>query len=530
MQDGKYCTMCVMRAVQLHSFNKPAQAYYPSLLTNNLKSQSTSSLPLVLSVSRLDFDPVVASRAFTEIGKPLRTGRQEDSHEFLRFLVDGLQNSELSMHSSKPDKINAELKYTTSIHQLFGGRLRSRVTCQKCQHPSDTFDAFLDLSVEVRQCRSVREAFTKFIKMDRLEGQNKYKCDKCKILVNATKQLTIDEAPKALVVHLKRFSPTGGKIRDQVAYDQTFDISPYMSKGQHGARYSLYAVLCHHGGGPHSGHYTARVRSTDGKRWGSMDDSEVNVSSKAPLGLQDAYILFYIREKGDALSRAIHTAAPAPKQPLNPFEPVATDSGDVVERRYEQQQQRAREQEPEQPEAGPSRLGGLPYVNGGGAVAGAKRTRDEIKNAPEDASSASDSDEEEEEDDDAAPSSAPRAQSSPPKAQALPFPLAPSLNSIQRASSSTPSSSSSKPKHQPPPGSFKAAASPSSNGWKANVPLPPPTASGTGKKKHRRDKKKNRTIDPYGVSRAGAGGAVSKFDATIARGKSLVAGMKGRNE
>ena len=83
-----------------------------------------------------------------------------------------------SLSFSFDRNINGDLKYTSSIHQLFGGRLRSRVTCSKCGHPSDTFDAFLDLSVEVRQCSSVKGAFDKFVKMDRLEGANKYKCEK----------------------------------------------------------------------------------------------------------------------------------------------------------------------------------------------------------------------------------------------------------------------------------------------------------------------------------------------------------------
>jgi hypothetical protein len=86
----------------------------------------------------------------------------------------------LSLSSSllASSKIPAELKYTTAIHQLFGGRLRSRVTCQKCHHPSDTFDAFLDLSVEVKKCASVKAGFDKFIAKDRLDGSNKYKCEK----------------------------------------------------------------------------------------------------------------------------------------------------------------------------------------------------------------------------------------------------------------------------------------------------------------------------------------------------------------
>lgn len=52
------------------------------------------------------------------------------------------------------------------------------MTCLKCGHPSDTFDAILDISVEVRGCKSVRNAFEKFIAVDKLEGQNKYKCEK----------------------------------------------------------------------------------------------------------------------------------------------------------------------------------------------------------------------------------------------------------------------------------------------------------------------------------------------------------------
>jgi hypothetical protein len=55
---------------------------------------------------------------------------------------------------------------------------------------------------------------------------------RCKSLQVATKQLTVHEPPKALVVHLKRFGPLGGKINSMISYDKTFDISPYMSQGQ----------------------------------------------------------------------------------------------------------------------------------------------------------------------------------------------------------------------------------------------------------------------------------------------------------
>lgn len=86
--------------------------------------------------------------------------------------------SDSSFLDSLSSKIPVDFKYTTGIHQLFGGRLRSRVQCTRCKHNSDTFDAFLDLSIEVRGCRSVRGGFEKFVKPDTLDGQNKYKCEK----------------------------------------------------------------------------------------------------------------------------------------------------------------------------------------------------------------------------------------------------------------------------------------------------------------------------------------------------------------
>lgn len=128
---------------------------------------------------------------------------------------------------------------------------------------------------------------------------------RCNKLVVATKGLKIQSAPKALMVQLRRFTPTGGKINDVVAYDKTFDISPFMAEGQPGYKYSLYAVVCHSGSGPHSGHYTSRVKSIDGSRWYVMDDSSVYPMDKVPLGLRDAYLLMYVREKGSSLEEAI---------------------------------------------------------------------------------------------------------------------------------------------------------------------------------------------------------------------------------
>jgi ubiquitin carboxyl-terminal hydrolase 36/42 len=71
------------------------------------------------------------------------------------------------------------VRETSWVHKIWGGRLRSRVHCTSCNANSDTFDTFLDLSLDIgKQTASVQDALKGFAREDRLEGKNKYKCEK----------------------------------------------------------------------------------------------------------------------------------------------------------------------------------------------------------------------------------------------------------------------------------------------------------------------------------------------------------------
>lgn len=124
----------------------------------------------------------------------MRKGRQEDSHEFLRYAIDALQKSCLAGMSPwvpisrfpfyrltlrlSTRKIDPKVAETTWIHKIFGGQLRSRVTCRECHHNSDTFDSILDLSLDILHQSSLKEALHHFVKVDTLKGADKYKCEK----------------------------------------------------------------------------------------------------------------------------------------------------------------------------------------------------------------------------------------------------------------------------------------------------------------------------------------------------------------
>lgn len=76
--------------------------------------------------------------------------------------------------------MNHALAETTWVHKIFGGRTRSRVTCESCGHNSDTFEACLDLSLDLANSRRVEQALANFVKLEKLagEGKDRYKCEK----------------------------------------------------------------------------------------------------------------------------------------------------------------------------------------------------------------------------------------------------------------------------------------------------------------------------------------------------------------
>lgn len=96
----------------------------------------------------------------------------------------------------------------------------------------------------------------------------------------------------------------GRKISHHVNFEEHLSLKPFMSEDQHGPSYSLYGVICHAGGGPNSGHYYAFVKAKDGQWWEMNDEMRSRVGS-APTNKKTAYMLFYIRNKGQGLDVAV---------------------------------------------------------------------------------------------------------------------------------------------------------------------------------------------------------------------------------
>jgi len=90
-----------------------------------------------------------------------------------------------------------------------------------------------------------------------------------------------------------------------------------MSESTYGPTYSLYAIISHAGGGPNSGHYYAHIKDGTG-HWHEMNDEAVTRHYNSPLSMKNAYVLFYVRDKGQALESAISLPARQPQERVIP--------------------------------------------------------------------------------------------------------------------------------------------------------------------------------------------------------------------
>ena len=105
-----------------------------------------------------------------------------------------------------------------------------------------------------------------YLKPEKLEGDNKYHCEKCDSLQEAVKTIDILESPNHLKCTLMRFEydrarGTKRKILTDINYELSLNL-PFGDVGQAKEEelYSLYAIVVHSGVSSDSGHYYTYAR------------------------------------------------------------------------------------------------------------------------------------------------------------------------------------------------------------------------------------------------------------------------------
>lgn len=183
------------------------------------------------------------------------------------------------------------------MREIFGGALLSQVKCLSCKGESNKTDEIMDISLDLFQTNSLKDALGRFFQPELLDGNNKYNCGKCKKLSVAKKQMFVLKAPNVLVIQLKRFEGMhGGKINRNIEFEEALVLSTFMCNTSQDLQpeYSLFGSIVHSGFSPESGHYYAYIKDPAG-RWYCCNDAHVSPSSAQEVLSEKVYILFYLR-------------------------------------------------------------------------------------------------------------------------------------------------------------------------------------------------------------------------------------------
>lgn len=233
---------------------------------------------------------------------------QEDSHEFLVFILDmlheGLKKVIPIQVDYPPSLIRSALEawrdaftksYSPLVDMFFGLHLLT-TTCQGCNKSTTRFEPFNCLKASLdddNNSVTILKSIANELKEETIEG---FDCPHCSpARHNVILRRTYWKLPKYLAVAIKRFHGVGDKKKNPISspsepicFSELFSQeSPELSKNN---KYEPYAIVDHHGS-YFGGHYTAQAYSKAHSKWFMYDDENTQELKNGPIFGNHTYIV-----------------------------------------------------------------------------------------------------------------------------------------------------------------------------------------------------------------------------------------------
>ena len=194
---------------------------------------------------------------------------------------------------------NTIYNYTnfSKISLLFYGTYESNILCLDCKTNYYSYQKFEYISFSTYKYRNrtfdIINGFEDIESKQKLFGDNKYYCNKCRKLANAEIYCKISDLPKYLILNIDYGK---NKVNDvyQLNFSHEIDLKKYLSLyfGQK-TKYKLVAICTHIGSSGPCGHYIAYCLNKKTGNWYRFNDSSCRMVDKYQLNSDSPYLLIY---------------------------------------------------------------------------------------------------------------------------------------------------------------------------------------------------------------------------------------------
>ncbi|PON68359.1 Ubiquitinyl hydrolase [Parasponia andersonii] len=286
----------------------------------------------VFSGDRSPYSPAQFLYSWWQHSANLASYEQQDAHEFLISVLDGIHEKEDKIRNKKRENGDCQC----IAHRVFSGMLRSDVTCMTCGFTSTTYDPCVDISLNLETSNysaanvankpvkpnegsctsSLLGCLDLFTRPEKLGSDQKLYCEKCRERQDSSKQLSIRRLPLVLCLHIKRFEHSlvrkmSRKIDSYLHFPFSLDMMPYLSssiiRNRFGNRifafegdesdmstdFEVFAVVTH-SGTLESGHYVTYLRLSD--QWYKCDDAWITEVDEGIVRASQCYMMFYVQK------------------------------------------------------------------------------------------------------------------------------------------------------------------------------------------------------------------------------------------
>jgi ubiquitin carboxyl-terminal hydrolase 8 len=170
------------------------------------------------------------------------------------------------------------------------GQIRSRLTCQICWKEKNNFEIFRDLSLPIEKDFDLYDCIKNFCSTERMEGENKIFCEKCKAKTYHLKKISLWKIPKYLLIHFKKFNSNMEKINVNIKFPLS-NLKILTDTSTKKKKYCLKGIIYHHGNRCFFGHYTCMINYCN--RWYHINDETIERVDEKDIPIKDAYVLLY---------------------------------------------------------------------------------------------------------------------------------------------------------------------------------------------------------------------------------------------